>query len=78
MKKDTSPFVDDQGRESLNFQLNMLIYLVIATVVALVTCGIGAVLLVPVALYALIMPIIACIKANNGERYRYPLTCRML
>jgi uncharacterized protein len=77
-KKDSSKFVDDQGKESLNFQLNMLIYLVIGVVIAFATCGVGVVLLIPLGIYAFIMPIIAGIKANSGERYRYPLTFRML
>jgi uncharacterized Tic20 family protein len=78
VKKDTSRFVDDQGKEALNFQINMLIYIVIAVGVAFATCGIGAVLLIPIGLYAFIMPIIAGIKANSGELYRYPLTFRIL
>jgi uncharacterized protein len=78
VKKDSSKFVDDQGKESLNFQLNMLIYLVIAGLIAVATCGVGVVLLIPIGLYAFIMPIIAGIKANSGEMYRYPLTFRML
>jgi uncharacterized protein len=77
-KKDSSKFVDDQGKESLNFQLNMLIYLVIAVAIAVATCGVGIVLLIPIGIYAFIMPIIAGVKANSGERYRSPLTFRML
>jgi uncharacterized protein len=78
VKKDTSPFVDDQGKESLNFQINMMIYLAIGVGVAFATCGIGAILLIPIGIYAFVMPIIAGIKANSGERYRYPLTFRIL
>jgi uncharacterized Tic20 family protein len=78
VKKDTSKFIDDQGKEALNFQINMLIYFVIATGITVVTCGFGGIVFVPLGLYAYIMPIIAGIKAYGGEMYRYPLTFRML
>ncbi len=78
VKKDTSKFIDDQGKEALNFQLNMLIYFAIAAGITVVTCGFGGVIFVPLGIYAYVMPIIAAIKAYGGEMYRYPLTIRML
>ncbi len=84
-KKD-SPFVRRHAVESLNFQISLLIYFVVGTVlmfvVALLTFGIGLVVLVPVALVlgivALVLIIMATIKASNGEEYRYPLTIRFV
>jgi uncharacterized Tic20 family protein len=79
IKKDTSPFVDAQGKEALNFQLNILIYILITIPIAIATCGIGLILTVAVAVYGLIiMPIIAGLKANGGEMYQYPLTFRLI
>lgn len=84
-KKD-SPYVRRHAVESLNFQISLLIYFLIGTVVmfvvALLTFGIGLFVLVPVALVlglvALVLIIIATIKASNGEEYRYPLTIRFV
>lgn len=75
-KKDKSPFVDDQGKEALNFQISIHIYLIISLVLIFVL--IGLVLLPAVALFDVILTIIAAVKANNGERYRYPLTIRFI
>ena len=76
IKKDQSPFVDDQGREALNFQISMTIYIAVA---ALSICiGIGIVALPVVGILGLVFTIIAGIKANQGESYRYPLTIRMV
>jgi uncharacterized protein len=76
MKKDQYALVDDQGKEALNFQISMTIYYVIAGILMLVLIGI--VLLVILGLFSLIMTIIAMLKANNGERYRYPLAIRLI
>ncbi|HZS04450.1 MAG TPA: DUF4870 domain-containing protein [Blastocatellia bacterium] len=76
IKKDQSRFVDDQGKESLNFQISVTIYAIIAGLSILVLVGI--LLLPAVALFGLIMTIIAGIKANEGVPYRYPLTIRFI
>ena len=62
--------------ESLNFQISLLIYLVISAVLALVL--IGFVLMAAVGLFALVVIILATVKAANGEEYRYPLCIRMV
>jgi uncharacterized Tic20 family protein len=82
VKGKDSAFVRRHAVESLNFQLSMLIYLGIAFVLALVTLGIGLVIIVPVAIVVgivyLVVVILATVKASNGEDYRYPLTIRMV
>jgi uncharacterized Tic20 family protein len=71
VKKDDFPFVDEQGREALNFQISILIYVFVA---ALTLCvGIGALLVPAVIIFDIVFVIIAAIKANNGFHYRYPL-----
>lgn len=75
IKKDTDPFVDDQGKESINFQITMTIA---AIVLGLVTCflaGLGALIVI---IFDLVMVIIATLKANEGVRYRYPVTLRLI
>ena len=76
IKKDESPFVDDQGKESLNFQISMSIYAIIAALLTLVV--IGVILLIGVVIFDVIMVIIAAVRANSGERYRYPLCMRFV
>jgi uncharacterized Tic20 family protein len=76
MKKDQYSFVNDQGKESLNFQITVTIAAVIA---GLTICiGIGVFLLPLVLLAGAIMAIIAGIKANEGVAYRYPFTIRII
>ena len=76
IKKDESPFVDDQGKESLNFQISFTIYCAISVILIVVVIGI--ILLIALGIGFLILVIIASIKANEGEEYRYPLTLRLI
>ena len=82
MKKETMPFVDDQAKEALNFNITVAIIFFVLFVMTLVTLGIGALLTVPLMILVgiawLVFTIIATIKANHGERYRYPLTLRLV
>lgn len=77
-----SPFVRRHAVESLNFQLTLLIALVGGVVLSIVTIGIGLLLFIPGviigAIAAVVLVIIAGIKANNGEDFRYPLTIRLV
>lgn len=74
MKKDTMPLVNDQGKESLNFQVTVHIALVVSFLFAFV--GIGFVLIPLVALGSFILTILAAVAANEGKQYRYPCTIR--
>ena len=76
MKKDGSPLIDREGKEALNFQISMTIYLIVSALLVIVL--IGAVMMFVVALLDVIFTIVAAVKTSNGERYRYPLTIRFL
>lgn len=76
LKKAEMPFVDDQGREALNFQIT--VSLALLACVLLMVVGIGFLLLPVVGIAALVLTIIAAVKANDGERYRYPFTLRLI
>ncbi len=76
LKKDTDPFVDDQGKEALNFQITMAIALLISFLLVFVVVGIVLIWLVGIA--ALVLTIIAGIKANEGKAYRYPFCWRVI
>jgi len=76
MKKEEGPFVDENGKEALNFQISMLIYGVVAGL--LIMACVGIVLLPAVVVFDIVFLIIAALKANKGEHYRYPLTIRFV
>ena len=76
IKKDEMPFVDDQGKESLNFQLTMMIAMIVSLVLMFVF--IGFLLLGVLIIYQIVVIIIASIKANDGVKYRYPYTIRFI
>jgi uncharacterized Tic20 family protein len=78
VKKDQSEFVADQGKEALNFQLTLMIGYVLAYGITIISCGmLFFVLFVPMILQ-IVFCIIACTKANTGERYRYPINIRFI
>ena len=73
IKKEECALVDDQGKESLNFQISIMIY----TIVPAITV-IGIPVASAAAIYGLVMTVIAGVKANGAEYYRYPLTIRFV
>ncbi|MEM7305868.1 MAG: DUF4870 domain-containing protein [Planctomycetota bacterium] len=76
VKRDEGGFVEDQAREALNFQITVLIAGVICGLLVLAFIGI---LLIPIlAIGAIILPIVGCVKSYDGQVYRYPLTLRLL
>lgn len=76
IKKDESSFVDNQGKEALNFQITVAIAL-IASGLLCFAC-IGIVLMPAVGIVDLVFCIVACAKANGGEAYRYPVCIRFI
>lgn len=79
-------FAEQHAKEALNFNLSMLLYLVaggiIGAIGALLTLGLGLIVIVPVALALVVawvvLTILAAVKASNGEGYRYPITIRFV
>ena len=70
------PFIDANGKESINFQISMLIYSAILSVT--ICIGIGLVLLPILWMIDVILVIVASVKASSGIVYRYPLTLRLV
>ncbi len=75
-KRGDSPEIDEHGKESLNFQISMLIYNLIAGVLCLVL--IGFVILGILHILNLVLVIVASIQASEGKLYRYPITIRLI
>ena len=87
IKRDSSPSIDAHGKEALNFQISVMLYLIIATAVTvgLMLILVGFLLLPLLLVAVIVVPIldiifvvIAAVKASNGELYRYPLTWRLI
>jgi uncharacterized Tic20 family protein len=76
IKKEEFGFVADQGKEALNFQISILMYAIVSGLLCF-AC-VGFVLLPAVYIFDLIFLLIAAVKANDGEHYRYPLTIRFI
>jgi uncharacterized Tic20 family protein len=76
IKRDEDPFVDLCGKESLNFQISMTLYMVIAGIFILLFVGL---FMVPILMILnIVYTIIAAIKASQGTSYTYPLTIRFI
>ncbi len=75
-KRSDSPEIDENGKESLNFQISMLIYNVVAGVLCLVL--IGFIILAILHILNLVLVIIASIQTSEGKFYRYPMTIRLI
>jgi len=83
VKKDTMPFVDDQGKEALNFNITVgivsIVLMFLGTLLVVILIGfLFYFLAFLVGIYWLVMTIIAGIKANEGVAYRYPFTLRLV
>jgi uncharacterized Tic20 family protein len=70
LKRESDPFIDEQGKEALNFQITVAICYVLMFVL------IGFVLLGLLFIGAVVLVVIAGVKANDGVAYRYPFTWR--
>ncbi len=76
IKKDSMPFVDDQGKEALNFNITVAIAWVVSMILLLIV--IGYVMLVVLGVLWFVFVIMAAIKSSEGEPYRYPVTIRFI
>ena len=76
LKREEFPFVEDQGKEAVNFQITMFI---IGLVIYPSTYMIHSYYLVyAFGVFNLVMIIMASMKANTGEKYRYPFALRLI
>jgi uncharacterized Tic20 family protein len=82
VKRDTMPFAAEQAKEALNFNITAVIAACVLGLFTILTLGIGLLLVVPLgfALFVawLVLTIVAAVKANSGEHYRYPFALRLI
>ena len=79
-KRDGNPFVDEQAKEALNFQISIVIYYIAAILLCftVILAVIGVPILIGLHVFQVICMIIAAIKANDGIAFRYPATIRLV
>ena len=72
IKNEESHFLDDHGREAVNFQLSLLLYVIVG---AIPSAGL-------IIVFVVVLRMVGCIRgaiaAGNGEYYRYPMCIRFL
>ena len=76
MKKEEMPMVDEHGKEVINFQISMTIWMIIAGVLIFVLIGIP--LLIVLAILQVVFVIIGAVKADSGQLYKYPMTIQFI
>ena len=77
LKRDEHPLIDDQGKEAVNFQISIAIYTLVSF--AMIFCFfIGVPMLAFLAVWHIVLMILAAIKSNQGHYYRYPLCLRLV
>jgi uncharacterized Tic20 family protein len=75
--KDRSRFVDQEGKEALNFQITLVFVHIACAIITLVTFGFGVVVYV-VFVAALVFMILAAVENGRGAPYRYPVNIRLI
>ncbi|MGH8062465.1 MAG: DUF4870 domain-containing protein [Pseudoxanthomonas sp.] len=82
VKKDSMPFVNDQAKEALNFNITVAIVFLALFLLSVVTLGVGLIVAIPlwiiIGIAWLVLTIMAAIAANKGEAYRYPFALRLI
>jgi uncharacterized Tic20 family protein len=75
-RRDRDSFIDQAGREALNFGISIAIYGLVALVASLMLVGIP--LLVVGVVAWVVVASLAAARASRGQTYRYPLTLRLV
>ncbi|MCG8648278.1 MAG: DUF4870 domain-containing protein [Pirellulales bacterium] len=78
MKKDSSPYVEAQAKEALNFQITLLLIMVVCIILTVASCG----FLFPIAFVPTVLQvyfgIVAGLAVKDGDHYRYPFNLRLM
>jgi uncharacterized Tic20 family protein len=78
IRKADSPFLDDHGKEAVNFQISLILHAIIIFALGFVTCFVAWLLYFPLWALGIYGSIMAAIAANKGEFYRYPMSIRLI
>lgn len=75
-KKDSSEYINAQGKEAVNFMLNIMVVGTAAMLLCVML--IGFLLMIPLVVVAFVMPVIAALKTSKGQAYQYPWVYRLI
>lgn len=89
IKREDHPFIDHHGKEALNFQLTVVLAMVVGAILSIPTIllgvltlglaiAVGALVVVAASVLWVVLPIIGAVRASNGQAYHYPLTIRFV
>jgi uncharacterized Tic20 family protein len=76
IKKEDYAFVNEQGKEALNFQISVTIYALAALLLSIILIGIP--ILIALFFFDFILVVVASVKANDGYHYKYPLSLQLI
>lgn len=76
LKKDDSPYIANQAKEALNFQITVLIAQFIAGILVMIL--VGFIFIGIIWLLNIVFCILAAISTSKGETYRYPFCLRLI
>lgn len=80
VKRGTSEYLDEVGKEVLNFNISVIFWAILLTLLTFTV--VGAIVTIPLfiilALIFIICPIIGAVKSSNEQMYSYPATIRLL
>lgn len=76
IKKEEYSAIDAHGKEALNFNISIVLYMIISAILIIIVLGIF--MLIALWVFQTVMIIMASIKANNGEFFKYPLTIQFI
>jgi len=80
--RDRSALIDHHGKQNLNLQLTSILIIIVGTIIGVITIGFGFLLTGPLMLaygiYALVISIVAGVRANSGEYYAIPAVIRFV
>ena len=76
IRKTDSAFIDDHGREALNFQISLVLIGLI--LIPLVFCGVGIVGFMILPFFGIIGSVLGGVAALRSELFRYPACIRLI
>lgn len=77
IKRESSPFIDDHGKEAVNFHITLVIYALLSLVLT-PACGVGLVLMLGVYVLGIVGMILGAVAAHRAEYFRYPMCIRLI
>ena len=78
IKNSDSQFIDDQGKEALNFQISLILLAFILIPITIFTCGLGAILYIGLPILAIVGGIMGGVQSAKGKYFRYPMCIRLV